>query len=71
MFHLCPKGIIHCAEIRVVHVPVFRYSEARVVGTGQSASVVGLGSHEFMGACAICNFGPTQLFFSNSLLKYA
>ena len=71
MFHPCPKRLIHCDEIRAVHIPVFRYLEAHVVGAGQIARVVGLGSYEFMHACAIATSDQHNCFFSNSLLKYA
>ena len=74
MFHPCPKRLIHCDEIRAVHIPVFRYLEAHVAGAGQIARVVGLGSYEFMHACAIATsdqHNQHNCFFSNSLLKYA
>ena len=70
MFHPCPKRLIHCDEIRAVHIPVFRCLEAHVVGAGQIARVVGLGSHEFMGARAIATSDQHNCFFNNSLLKY-
>ena len=70
MFHPCPKRLIHCDEIRAVHIPVFRYLEAHVVGAGQIARVVGLGSYEFMHACAIATSDQHNCFSSIPLLKY-
>ena len=70
-FTLVQKRLIHCDEIRAVHIPVFRYLEAHVVGAGHFARVVGLGSYEFMHACAIATSDQHNCFFSNSLLKYA
>ena len=71
MFHPCPKRLIYCDEIRAVHIPVFRYLEAHVVGAGQIARVVGLGSHVFINACAIALRTNTTVLSAAAELEIA